>query len=236
LTVYVLAVSHPQYQNEEHRVLNLIDGTIVLPGSDAYAVELLPGFELLQAQEVAVDLLSDVRIEPAKVSLRGGSGFNTVGRNSVPELAHEFTKGNRTLLLRLFQCCAGAFEVDSVHLLAGKAFQQAEVFDGDNGSQVFPTTGYDGPLFAEGSAVDEIGELLPRFRDIETCYSVVYGSYKRYEFITSIGEKGPSRNSAARKEPCRAEERSACSSRKQRHEPTSWQLCSGVRELLCHLT
>ena len=143
---------------------------------------------LFQAQEVTVYLPADVRIEPAEISLCGRSNFNAPGQDSVSKFPHEVAERNCSSLLRFFQGRARVFEVDSVHLLPGKALQKAEVFDGDDGSQVFPTTGYDGPLLPESGAVDYIGELLPCFRDIETCHGA-YESYKTYESMTSMGDE-----------------------------------------------
>ena len=72
---------------------------------------------------------------------------------------------------RLFQGGAGVFEVDSVHFLLGQALQEAEVFYRDDGGQVLPTAGDNGPLLPVGGAVYDFGKLFPRFRDIEACHS-----------------------------------------------------------------
>ena len=79
---------------------------------------------LFQAENVPVHLLSDVRIEIAEVPLSGGSDFNAVGQNSIPQFPYEVPERNGTLLCRLFQSGAGVFEVQAVHLLLGQALQE----------------------------------------------------------------------------------------------------------------
>jgi hypothetical protein len=79
---------------------------------------------LFQAENVPVHLLSDVRIEIAEVPLSGGSDFNAVGQNSIPQFPYEVPERNGTLFCRLFQSGAGVFEVQAVHLLLGQALQE----------------------------------------------------------------------------------------------------------------
>src|SRR5208283_585745 len=153
-----------------------------LPRPNIDAVELLFRFHLLhtmrtrtlfQAENVPVDLLSDVRIELAKIPLGSGSDLNAVGQNSVSKFPHEVTKRNGPLLFGLLQGGTGVFEVDSVHFLTGQAFQEAEVIHGNDGGQVLPAAGDNGPLLAVGGAVYDFRKLLPRFRDIEASHGDV---------------------------------------------------------------
>ena len=143
-----------------------------------------PGI-LFQAENVPVHLPSDVRVEFAEVPLSGGSDFNAVGQDSVPQFPHEVPERNGPLLFRLFQSGAGIFEVLAVHLLLGQAFQKAEVIHGDDGSQVLPTAGDDSPLLPVGGTVYDFGKLFPRFRDIEV-WQKMYLSYNSYGNTTSI--------------------------------------------------
>ena len=128
---------------------------------------------LFQAEDVPVHLLSDVRIKPAKVPLSGGSDLSAVGQDSVSKFPHEVAKRSGPLLFRPFQGGTGVFEVDSVHLLPGQALQEAEVIHRDDGGQVFPAAGDNGPLFPVGGAVYDFGKLFSRFRDIEACHDGV---------------------------------------------------------------
>ncbi len=75
----------------------------------------------LQAENVPVHLLSDMRVEPAEFPLSGGSDFDAVGQVSVPQFSHEVPEGNGPLLFCLLQGGPSVFEVDAVHFLAGQA-------------------------------------------------------------------------------------------------------------------
>lgn len=76
---------------------------------------------LLQAENVPVYLLSNMRIELTEIPLSGGSDFNAVGQVSVPQFPHEVTERNGPLLFRLFQGGPGVFDVDSFHFFLGQA-------------------------------------------------------------------------------------------------------------------
>lgn len=76
-------------------------------------------------------MLADVRINLAEVPFRGGSDFNAVRQDSVPQFPHKVTKRNGPLLCRLFQSGVGFFEVQAVHFLPGQALQEAEVIHGN---------------------------------------------------------------------------------------------------------
>jgi len=125
---------------------------------------------LFEAENVPGHLLSNVRIELAEVPLSGGSDCNAVGQNSVSEFPHEVAKGNGPLLFRLFQGGTGVFDVDSVHFLPSQALQEAEVIHRNDGGQVFPTAGDNGPLLSIGGTVYDLGKLFPRFRDTKACH------------------------------------------------------------------
>jgi hypothetical protein len=82
------------------------------------AVELLLGLQLLhplrtwilfQAEKVPIDVLSDMRIQVAKVPLGGRSDFNAVGQDSVSQFPHEVTERSGALLFRFLQGRAGVF-------------------------------------------------------------------------------------------------------------------------------
>jgi hypothetical protein len=124
-----------------------------------------------QTENVPVHLLADVRIKLAKVPLSGRSDFDAIRQDSVSQVPHEVSERNGPFLFRLFQGGACIFEVDSVHFLPGQALQEAEVIDGDDGGQVLPTAGDNGPLLPVGGAVYDVGKLFPRFRDIEACHA-----------------------------------------------------------------
>ena len=122
--VHVFPVSHLHYEDEQGFIPNLINDAVVLPRPNIDAIELLLGLHLhhsmrawilFEAENVPVDLLSDVGIELAKVPLSGGSDFHAVGQESVSKFPHEVAKRNGSLLFRLFQGGAGVFEIDSVH-------------------------------------------------------------------------------------------------------------------------
>jgi len=118
---------------------------------------------LFEAKNVPVHLPSDVRIELAEIPFGGGSDFNAVRQDSVSQFPHEVTQRDGPLLLGLFQGGAGVFEVDSVHFFLGQALQETEVFHRDNGGQVFPAAGDNGPLLPVGGSVHDLGKLFPRF-------------------------------------------------------------------------
>ena len=75
----------------------------------------------------------------------------------------------------------GHFDV----VILSQTLQQAQVIHRNDGRQVLPATGDNGPLFSVGGAVYDFGKLFPRFRDIEACHRV-YLSYNSYENTTSI--------------------------------------------------
>ena len=58
---------------------------------------------LFETQKIPVYLFSDVGIELAELSLRGGSELNPVRQRLVPQLPHQFAEGNRALLFRFLQ-------------------------------------------------------------------------------------------------------------------------------------
>ncbi len=136
---------------------------------------------LFQAEKVQVHLLADVSIELANVPLSGGRDFNAVGQALVPQYSHEFTERNGPLFFGFRQSGAGVFEVQAVHFLLGQALQKAEIVDGNDSGQVFPTAGDDGPLLPMGGAVYDFGKLFLRLRDIEACHL--------YDSTTSIEQE-----------------------------------------------
>ncbi len=143
---------------------------------------------LFQAEQVPVDLLSDVRIQLAEIPLGSGSDLNTVGQNSVSEFPNEVTERNGPLLFRLFESGARVFEVQAVPFFACQTFQEAEVVYGNDGGQVLPAAGDNSPLLPVGGAVYDFRKLFPRFRNIEACHDL-YQSYKLYESATSMRQK-----------------------------------------------
>jgi hypothetical protein len=146
---------------------------------------------LFEAEDVPVDLLSDVGIKLAEVPLGGGRDFDAVGQDSVSEFPHEVAKRNGPLLFGLFQGGTGVFEVDSVHFLPGQALQEAEVIHGNDRCQVLPTAGDNGPLLPVGSTVYDFGKLLPRFRDIQACHSdVPFVQFVRVNYQYRAGMAG----------------------------------------------
>jgi len=174
-----LPVPHLHHQDKEDFVPNLINDAVVLPRSHIDAVELLLRLQLLdsmrariffQTENVPVHVLADVRIELAEVPLSGGSDFDAIRQDSVSQVPHEVSERNGPFLFRLFQGGACIFEVDSVHFLPGQALQKAEVIYGNNGGQVLPTAGDDGPFLPIGGAVYDVGKLFPRFRNVEACH------------------------------------------------------------------
>src|ERR1017187_7666431 len=185
--VDLFPVSYLYHQDEESFVPNLIDGSVVLPRSNGDAIELLHRLHsmrtwiLFQAEKVQVHLLADVSIELANVPLSGGRDFNAVGQALVPQYSHEFTERNGPLFFGFRQSGAGVFEVQAVHFLLGQALQKAEIVDGNDSGQVFPTAEDDGPLLPMGGAVYDFGKLLLRLRDIEACHL--------YDSTTSIEQE-----------------------------------------------
>jgi hypothetical protein len=119
---------------------------------------------LFEAENVLDYLPSDVRIKLAEVLL---------GQDSVSEFPHEVAKRHGPLLLGIFQGGTSVFKVDSVHFLPGQALQQAEVIHRNDGGQVLPAAGDNGPLLPVSGAVYEFGKLFPRFRDIKACHGDV---------------------------------------------------------------
>src|ERR1039457_132160 len=112
---------------------------------------------------------------------RRGGDFNAVGQALVPQYSHELTERNGPLFFGFRQSGAGVFEVQAVHFLLGQALQKAEIVDGNDSGQVFPTAGDDGPLLPMGGAVYDFGKLFLRLRDIEACHL--------YDSTTSIEQE-----------------------------------------------
>jgi hypothetical protein len=107
-----------------------------------------------QAENVPVHFFSDVRIKLAKIPLGGGGRFNTIGQESIPEILHQGSERDSSLLIRFFQGGAGVFEVEAVHFLLGQTFQESEVIHRNDDSQILPTTGDNRSLFPVGGPVD----------------------------------------------------------------------------------
>ena len=87
IPVNLFAVSHLHYEDEEHFIANLIDDPIVLSRAHANSEKLLFRFQfldtvwtriVLQAENIAIYLFSDVRVKFAKVSPGCRSDFNLV--------------------------------------------------------------------------------------------------------------------------------------------------------------
>lgn len=132
--VDLFAIADLDHEDDENVVADLIDGAVVLPRPDADSVELLLALEcfrtmgsrvFLQKEKVPVDMPTDMRIECAEIPLGGGSELNVVGQASVPQLPHEVPEGNRPFFLGLFEGSPSVFEVEAVHFLLSKAFQEA---------------------------------------------------------------------------------------------------------------
>jgi hypothetical protein len=121
---------------------------------------------LFQAEKVQIHLLTDVSIKLAKIPLSCGRDLNAVGQALVSQYSHEFPERNGPFFLGLFQSGAGVCDVLAVHLLLRQALQKAEIVDGNDGGQVFPTAGDDGALLPVGGAIYDVGKLFPRFRDV----------------------------------------------------------------------
>jgi hypothetical protein len=160
---------------------------------------------LFEAENVLDYLLSDVWIKLAEVPLSGGSDFNAVGQDSVSEFSHEVAKRHGPLLKGLFQSGTSVFEVDSVHFLPGQALQEAEVIHRNDGGQVLPAAGDNGPLLPVSGAVYEFGKLFPRFRDIKACHGdvpFVQFVRVRYQYGAGMGgfaRAGPDETGARRR-------------------------------------
>jgi len=122
-----------------------------------------------------------VRVEFSKVSDGGRCEFDSVGQGSGSWLSHELMQRDSALFLCLSQGRACVLDVDSIHFLAGQAFQQAKIFNRNDSGQVLPSTGYNGPLFPEGRPVNQIGELVTCFGNIDAGHR--YESYKPYNYI-----------------------------------------------------
>lgn len=167
-----MVVCFLHHEDEQNFVPSLIDGAVVFARPHVDAVELLFRCELLhtvrarvlfQVENVPVHLLADVRIEFAEIPLRGGSDFNAVGQDSVPQFPHEVPEGDVPLPSCLFQGGAGIFEVQAVHFLSGQALQEPEVIHGNDSGQVLSTARDDGSLLSVGGEVHDFGKLFPRF-------------------------------------------------------------------------
>ena len=128
---------------------------------------------LFEAENVPVHWPADVRIELAEIPFGGGSDFNLVGQDSVPQYPHKVTEWDGPLFCRFRQRRVRVFDVDSVHFLLGQALQQTEVFYRDDGGQVLPAAGDNRPLLSVGGTVYDVRELFPRFRDIKSCHASV---------------------------------------------------------------
>jgi len=166
--IHFFPVSHPHHEDYEDLVPNLVDNAVVLPRPDIDAVELLFRFQLFDPMRTRI-----LRIKLAKVPFSSGSDFHAVGQNLVSKFPHEVAQRNGPLLLGFFQGGAGIFEIHSVHFFPGQSLQEAEVIHRDDGGQVLPTAGDNGPLFPIGGAVYDFGKLFSRFRDIEACHDGV---------------------------------------------------------------
>jgi hypothetical protein len=171
--VHFFPVSDLYDENEKNVVPNLIYGAVILPWPDTDTVELLFSLQsfssvrtrvLFQPQDIEVHFSSDVRSELADVPLGGGGDFDPVGQGLVSQFSNEVAERDGPLFFRLFQGCAGVFDVNPVHFLPSQALQKAKVFYRDNGGQIFPATGHNRPLLPVSSTVHEVGECISGFR------------------------------------------------------------------------
>ena len=98
-----LSVPHLDHQNEQNLILNLVDCAVVFSWPDVHSVELLFRLQslravrmgvFLQAEEIPVDLLPDMRVEPAHVPLCRGIEIKTVSQESVSQFPNEVLDGN----------------------------------------------------------------------------------------------------------------------------------------------
>jgi hypothetical protein len=85
--VHILPVSNLHNKYEQDVIENLVNGPIIFPWPYIDAIKLLRSFQLFnsvrtrirfQTQEVLFHAFSDITVEFAKVSLRGGSNLNTI--------------------------------------------------------------------------------------------------------------------------------------------------------------
>ena len=91
-----------------------------------------------ETQNIPVHLFSDVRIEFAEVSLRGGSDLNPVRQRLISQLSHQVAEGSRAFLFRFLQGGAGICYVGSVHVLLRQALQKMKVFHRDQRGHILP--------------------------------------------------------------------------------------------------
>ena len=180
--VYLFPVSHLHYQDKQSFIPNLINDAVVLPRPNVEAIELLLRLHLhhavrtwilFEAENVPVHFPPHVRIELADLPFGGRSNLNAVGQDSVPQHPHKVTERGGPLFFGFRQSGVSVFQVDSVHFLLGQTLQQTEIFYRDDGGQVLPAAGDNRPLLCVGGAVYDVGELFPRFRDIQACHDGV---------------------------------------------------------------
>lgn len=90
--VHLFPVPHLDHKDEEDLILNLVDDAVVLPRPDVDAVELFLRCELLhpmragillQAEEVRVYNLADMRVQLPNVPRGGWGQFDSIGQASV---------------------------------------------------------------------------------------------------------------------------------------------------------
>jgi hypothetical protein len=173
---HILVYSKPGIRKEK-RVPGLGDRAFFC--SRAAKSEARRPWILFQAENVAVHLFANVRIQLTDFPLSGGSDFNAIDQGSVPQFPHEVPEREGALFFRLFQSGPGVFQIDSVQFLLGQALQEMEVFYRDDGGQILPTAGDNSPFLSIGGSVYNFGKFLPRFRNIEACHGK-YQSYKLY--------------------------------------------------------
>lgn len=166
--VYLFAVPHSHHQHKQDLVAYLVDHTVALAGPDIDPEESLLRFQLLHAlgawilfqqEQVPEYVFPNVRIELAKVPLRGWSKLNLVGQSSLPRPLHKLSEGKPPSRFR--QGGAGFLNVKVILFLAGEALQPAQVLHGYDGGHVLTTPGHDRALLRIGSAIHDIRELVP---------------------------------------------------------------------------
>jgi hypothetical protein len=172
----LLAVADLDHGDDKNLIDDLINRTVVLAWADGNAVELFGGHErfsagrpriVFEAQDIAFDVLADMRIEAAEVAFGSGSEVDAVSQaGSVSEFAHEVAEGLGAFAFGFLQGAAGVFDILAVYFLFGEAFEEAQVFDGDDGGEVFAAPGDDDAFVGVGRAVNEFGELVARLGDV----------------------------------------------------------------------
>lgn len=123
-----------------------------------------------ETQKIAVHLFTDVRVEFAEVSLRGGSDLNPVRQDSVSQFSYQVAERNRAFLFRFLQGGAGVCYVGSVYFFLGKALQEMKVFHRDQSGHVFSPAGHYCSLFTVGRTVHDIRKFFARFRNVQACH------------------------------------------------------------------